>query len=110
MGNLTPGGASTVAPLTVPEPNSPHKPGFGKPSYTPKIVPIANLLEIIKALAIIQDGLRKFVLTGGLQKPPTVNDKGILIIAIKLPGHTLGVGPDGNFTVDSRSVMEGRQE
>jgi hypothetical protein len=68
------------------------------------------LVEVIKALAVIQDGMRQFVMAGGLLKAPYVNEKGILILAIKLHGHSLGVGPEGNLMIDGISVMEGRLE
>jgi hypothetical protein len=68
------------------------------------------LPEIVKALAVLQDGLRQLALAGATVRAPQVNELGILIMAAKLDGHSLGIGPDGNFLVDSVSVMESRQE
>lgn len=110
MENLTPVGASTAGPSNSRGGNSPPSRGYGKRSSIPPTVRTAELAEIIKALAILQDGLRLFVLSGGLQAAPYVNEKGILVLALKIHGHTIGVGPEGNFVVDGISVMEGRQE
>lgn len=110
MDNPTPEAASTAEPSNAPAGNSPPSPKFGKPSSTRQTALTAELVEIIKALAVIQDGLRLFVLAGGLLKPPSLSPNGILVLAIKLHGHSLGVGPDGNFIVDGISVMEGRSE
>lgn len=110
MENPTPVAASTAEPLNAPGSNSPPSHRFGKPSSTPPTPLTAELVQMIKALAVIQDGLRLFVMSGGFLKPPYVNEKGILVLAIRLRGHTLGVGPEGNFLVDGRSVMEGRNE
>jgi len=68
------------------------------------------LLDAIKALAVLQDGLRLFALAGGLVKPQSVNESGILVLGIKLSGHTLAVGPEGNFLIDGISIMESREE
>lgn len=110
MDNPTPADESTVAPSTGPGPNSLHSPRSGKESSTPQTVLTAELVEIIKALAVIQDGLRLFALAGGLLRPPSLNANGILVLALRLHGHTLGVGPEGSFLVDGISVMEGRTE
>ncbi len=90
--------------------NFPPHPRYGKQSPTPPTVPAVGLAEVIKALAVIQDGLRQLALAGVMIRTPEVNDKGILVMAIKLNGHKLGVGPDGQFTVDGISVMQPRQE
>lgn len=110
MESPTPEAASTGEPSSAPATNSPPSPRFGRTSSTPPTLLTAELVEIIKALAVIQDGLRLFVLAGGFLKPPFVNERGILVLAIRLRGHTLGVGPDGNFIVDGISVMESRSE
>lgn len=96
--------------MTEPEVNSPPLSEFGKPSSTPQTGRLAGLVEVIKALAVIQDGLRQFAMAGGFLKAPYVNANGILILAIKLRGHSLGVGPEGNLMIDGISVMEGRLE
>lgn len=110
MENPTPVAASTAAQSRSQDSNSPPLPGSGKRSSTRGITPIVPSLELIRALAVIQDGLRQFVLAGGMLRTPEVNDKGVMVLAIKLNDHSLGIGPEGNFTVDSISVMEGRQE
>lgn len=110
MDNPTPAEGSTVERLTAPAENSPPSQGFGKPSSIRRTPLTAELVEVIKALAVIQDGLRLFALAGGLMKAPSLTQNGILVLAIKLKGHALGVGPEGNFTVDGISVMEGRSE
>ncbi len=100
---------STAEPLRKPGGNFPPSPRHGKQSTAPT-VPSVALPEVIKALAVIQDGLRQLALAGTMIRAPEVNDKGILVMAIKLTGHKLGVGPDGQFTVDGISVMQPRQE
>lgn len=109
-GDPTPADGSTVVPSTLPESNSPPSPMFGKQSPTRRTPPTALSIEIVKALAVLQDALRLFVMAGGMLRAPYVNEKGILILALKLRDHDLGVGPEGNFTVDGTSVMEGRRE
>lgn len=49
-------------------------------------------------------------MAGATVRAPQVNDLGILIMAAKLDGHTLGVGPEGHFLLDGISVMESRPE
>lgn len=108
--NPTPETGSTGEPLTAPEQSSPPLPASGRTSSIQTTARTAASVEIIKALAVIQDGLRLFALAGGLLKPPFLVDNRILVLAMKLRGHTLGVGPEGNFVVDGISVMEGRGE
>lgn len=110
MENLTHAAASMGGQSRLPGSNSPPSQGFGRPSPIRQTPLTAESIELIKALAILQDALRQFVLAGGMLRPPYINDKGILVLAIKLRGHTLGVGPGGDFILDGRSVMEVRQE
>lgn len=110
MENPIPEAGSTPAPSNVPAANSPPSPRHGKMSSTPPTTQSVKLLEIIQALAVIQDGLRQLALAGVQVRRPQVNDQGILVMAVKLNGHTLGVGPNGNFILDGKSVMEKRTE
>lgn len=110
MDNPTPEDASTRARSPVPEPHTPPSPRHGKQYTTPMTRPVVSLPDIVKALAVLQDGLRQLALAGATVRAPQVNELGILILAAKLDGHTLGVGPDGNFLVDSVSVMAERKE
>jgi len=109
MDKPIPGAESTPAPSIGHGKNFPPSPRFGK-QHTAQTALSVGLVEAIKALAVIQDGLRQLALAGAMIRTPEVNDKGILVMAIKLNGHKLGVGPDGNFTVDGISVMEERKE
>lgn len=110
MANHIPVEGSTGARLNVQGGNSPPSPVSGRKLFTRPTIRSAESLEVIRALAVIQDGLRQLVMAGGLLRTPFVNEKGIMVIAIKLNGHDLGVGPDGNFIVDGKSVMEERSE
>lgn len=110
MENPTPEDVSIKARSPVPDPHTPPSPRHGKQSTMPTIRPAVSLPDIVKALAVLQDGLRQLALAGATVRAPQVNELGILILAAKLDGHTLGVGPDGNFLVDSISVMAERAE
>lgn len=110
MEHPTPAGASTAEPSRLHASNSPPSQGSGKQSPIRPTPLSAELIELIKALAILQDALRQFALAGGILRVPYINPSGVLVLAVKLRGHILGVGPEGNFTVDGISVMDGRQE
>lgn len=109
MDNPIPEDVSTTARSRGPGASTPPSPRHGKQSTSPTIRPV-NLPEIVKALAVIQDGLRQLAMAGATVRAPQVNDLGILIMAAKLDGHTLGVGPEGHFLLDGISVMESRPE
>lgn len=111
MGNPTPEDVSMAARSSGQGGSSLSSPAPGNKSSTLRTTRSAgSTLDILKALAVIQDGLRQFVMAGGMARQPMVNDKGVMVMAIKLNGHDLGIGPDGNFLVDGRSVMESRPE
>lgn len=110
MENPIPEDVSTGARLNGPGRNSRLSPRYGKQLSTRPTTLNAESLELIRALAVIQDGLRQFVMAGGMLRTPFVNEKGIMVLAIKVRGHDLGVGPDGNFILDGKSVMEERTE